>query len=202
MPGLTDRSAKPFPDVMRGEETQLVGLGLDRDRLVVLPGTHCKWAHIGEGRILRFRTLVTGEMFANLSRHSFIVQMAKPQPEPDWAAFGHGLDAARDPAVGAGLLSRLFSVRTGWLAGALKAEEASDYLSGLILGSEFREVAELGWFEAGDDIVIVGGERLVELYSRAAAAFDLTPRAGPPDASVRGCLAIAQSLEGAQNAAR
>jgi 2-dehydro-3-deoxygalactonokinase len=202
MPGLTDRSARPFPDVMRGEETQLVGLGLERDRLVVLPGTHCKWARIGGGRILRFRTFVTGEVFATLSSHSFIAQMAQPQPRPNWAAFARGLDAARDPGTGTGLLSRLFSVRTGWLAGELEAEEASDYLSGLILGTEFQEVAALGWVEAGEEIAIVGSERLVELYRRAASAFGLAPHPGPAEASLRGCLAIAKSLEGAQDAAR
>ena len=119
LPGLTDKSAKPFPDVMRGEETQLAGFGLDQEMTVVLPGTHSKWARIEKGRITRFRTFVTGEIFAILSRHSFIAQLAKPQPEPNWRAFSLGLDAACDREQARGLLSHLFSVRTGWLAGEL-----------------------------------------------------------------------------------
>jgi 2-dehydro-3-deoxygalactonokinase len=191
IPGLTDASVKPFPDVMRGEETQLVGLGLARDMTVVLPGTHSKWARIEKGRIARFRTFVTGEVFATLSRHSFIAQMAKRQAEPDWAAFAQGLDAARDSTQASGLLSRLFSVRTGWLAGRLRPEEMTDYLSGVVVGAEFREVADLGWFKTGDEVVIIGGTELVEVYRRAAFAFGLTPYPGPPDAAVRGCLVIA-----------
>jgi 2-dehydro-3-deoxygalactonokinase len=202
IPGLTDRSARPFPDVMRGEETQLVGLGLTRDLTAVLPGTHCKWARIENGRIARFRTLVTGEVFETLSRHSFIAQMAKPQSAPDWAAFARGLEAARDPSAGTGLLSRLFSLRTGWLAGELVAEAAGDYLSGLLLGCEFGEVAGLGWFRPGDEVAIIGADALVERYRRAAVAFGLAPRRGPEDAALRGALAVAGTLESSAHAIR
>ena len=190
IPGLTDLSATPFPDVMRGEETQLAGLGLGRDLTAVLPGTHCKWVRIERSRIARFRTFVTGEVFETLSRHSFIAQMVKPVAEPDWQAFSQGLDAAQDPAS-PGLLGRLFSVRTGWLAGALAPEQAGDYLSGLILGIELREVAALGWLKAGEEVAIIGGEGLVERYRRAATAFGLVPRPGPADAALKGALAIA-----------
>ena len=201
VPGLTDKTARPFPDVMRGEETQLLGLGLDRDLTAVLPGTHCKWARIEEGRIARFRTFVTGEAFETLSRHSFIAQMVKPRATPDWASFARGLEAARD-AASPGLLSRLFAVRTGWLAGELGEEESGDFLSGLLIGSEFREVAELGWFRRGDEVAIIGGEALVARYRRAAEAFGLAPEPGPADAALRGVLAIAARLEGSDHDAR
>ncbi|MBV8449307.1 MAG: 2-dehydro-3-deoxygalactonokinase [Hyphomicrobiales bacterium] len=195
IPGLTDKSAEPFPDVMRGEETQLVGFGLDREMTVVLPGTHSKWARVGGGRIQRFHTFVTGEVFSVLSRHSFIAQLAKPQPTPNWGAFASGVDAARQRKQAAGLLSQLFSVRTGWLAGKLGAAETSDYLSGLLVGIEFCEAREMSWFEVGDRIGIVGGDQLAEVYRRAAIAFGLTPHLGPPDAAVRGSLAIAEIAE-------
>ncbi len=195
IPGLTDKSVVPFPDVMRGEETQLVGFGLDQEITVVLPGTHSKWARLENGRIARFRTFVTGEIFAILSRHSFIAQLAKPQPEPNWSAFALGLDAARDRSQARGLLSNLFSVRTGWLAGKLTAPETSDYLSGLVVGTEFCEAREMGWFTAGDLVGIIGGEFLVEAYRRAALAFGLTPHPGPSDAAVRGALVIAEIAE-------
>src|SRR5262249_54481072 len=136
LPGLTDRSARPFPDVMRGEETQLVGLGLETDRTRILPGTPCQSGPLRTGRIRPFRRSVPGGVYSSLLRPSFIARMAKPSEEPDWAAFGEGLAAARDEAAASGLLSRLFSVRTGWLAGKLLSEEASDYLSGLMLGCE------------------------------------------------------------------
>ncbi|SEC83654.1 2-dehydro-3-deoxygalactonokinase [Rhizobiales bacterium GAS191] len=195
IPGLTDTAVKPFADVMRGEETQLVGFGLDRDATVVLPGTHSKWARIAQGRIASFRTFVTGEIFGIVSRHSFLSQVAKPQALPDWTAFARGLDTARDPKAASGLLSRLFSVRTGWLAGELDAGEMTDYLSGLVVGSEFREARELGWFKEGQEVGIIGAELMAEVYRRAAEAFGLKPRLGPTDAAMRGCLAIAKVAE-------
>jgi 2-dehydro-3-deoxygalactonokinase len=191
VPGLTDRAVKPFPDVMRGEETQLVGLGLGHDLTAVLPGTHSKWARIEGGRIVRFRTLVTGELFGVLSQHAFIARGAKPRAETDWQAFARGLDAAREHGVSAGLLSSLFSVRTGWLAGMLKPEEMSDYLSGLVIGAELREALDLGLARASEAVVILGGELNVERYRRAALAFGLEARPGPADVAVRGCLAVA-----------
>jgi len=195
IPGLTDMSVKPFPDVMRGEETQLVGYGLAQDVTVVLPGTHSKWARIAQGRITSFRTFVTGELFGTVSRHSFLAQVAKPRGAPDWAAFARGLDVARGVGASAGLLSCLFSVRTGWLAGELDAAQMTDYLSGLMIGAEFREAGDLGWFEPGQEIGIIGTEAMAELYRRAATAFGLTPRPGPADAAMRGCLAIAAMAE-------
>jgi 2-dehydro-3-deoxygalactonokinase len=195
IPGLTDRNVKPFPDVMRGEETQLVGFGLAGEMTVVLPGTHSKWARIEKGRIARFRTFVTGEIFALLSRHSFIAQLAKPQPAPNWSAFAHGLEVASDRTQTCGLLSHLFSVRTGWLAGKLAPAETSDFLSGIVVGTEFREAREMGWFEAGERVGIIGGDPLAEVYRRAAIAFGLVPELGPGDAAVRGALVIAEIAE-------
>lgn len=191
IPGLTERSAYPFPDVMRGEETQLVGLGLDRDRTVVLPGTHAKWARVESGRIARFKTFVTGEIFATLSRHSFIAKVAATPASPDWAAFAHGVTCVRDDPQPGGLLGRLFAVRTGWLAEELGPAQMTDFLSGTVVASEFREARELGWFTSGATVTIVGDDDLVEVYRRAAEAFALKPEAGHKDAAVRGCLAIA-----------
>ncbi len=192
LPGLTHQAARPYPDVMRGEETQLVGFGLGRDITVVLPGTHAKWARIAGGRIERFQTFVTGEIFSTLSRHSFLAKVAAPPDAPDREAFARGLAAARDtdPSAGA-LLTRLFSVRTGWLAGKIAPGEMIDYLSGLVIGWEFVEAERGGWCRAGDTVAVVGDDDLVDLYRRAAEASGLAVVMGPEDAAVRGALAIA-----------
>ena len=192
LPGLTHRAARPYPDVMRGEETQLVGFGLGRDMTVVLPGTHAKWARIAGGRIERFQTFVTGEIFATLSRHSFLAKVAARPAVPDREAFARGLAAARDAQPDAGgLLTRLFSVRTGWLAGKITPGEMVDYLSGLVIGWEFVEAERGGWCKAGDTVAVVGDDELVDLYCRAAQASGLAVVTGPEDAAVRGALGIA-----------
>jgi 2-dehydro-3-deoxygalactonokinase len=191
VPGLIDRAATPYPDVLRGEETQLVGLGLERDATVVLPGTHCKWARIERGAIRRFQTFVTGEVFALLAQHSFIARMAAPAPAADWAAFERGVAiAAADDARSPGLLARLFAVRTGWLDGAVAPREVGDILSGIVVGSEFAEARAAGWLAGAPRLVLIGGEELATRYVRAARAFGLAAEAGPADASILGALVI------------
>lgn len=194
IPGLTDRSAYLYADVMRGEETQLVGFGLSRDITAVLPGTHAKWARIENSQITRFQTFVTGEVFGTLSRYSFLAKVAREPETPDWTAFLRGVDAVRNDRRAAGLLTHLFAVRTGWLSGNLKPEEMSDYLSGLVVASEFREAKALGWFEIGDTIAVIGDDDLVDVYRRVGESFGLTVILGDPDCAVQGCLAIAKIL--------
>jgi len=83
-----------------------------------------------------------------------------------------------------------------------KAAQIGAEVSGVVIGSEFREAADLGWFASGDSIGIVGGDHLVELYRRAGEAFGLNPYLGPADAAMCGCLAIAAITDGGAYAAR
>jgi 2-dehydro-3-deoxygalactonokinase len=194
LPGLTDPTAFPFPDVMRGEETQLVGFGLMRDMIVVLPGTHAKWAEIRNGRIERFRTFVTGEIYTTLANHSFLSKVATAERDHATAAFAKGVALAQEECARAGgLLTRLFAVRTGWLAGTTTPDEMKSRLSGLIVGWEFVEARAGGWFKEGDTIAVVGDDDLVEVYERVATAFGLELAPAPADAAIRGALAISGS---------
>jgi len=187
LPGLTDPARQPFPDVMRGEETQIVGNGLDRAATVILPGTHSKWARVRDGRIEGFQTFVTGEIFALLMAHSFIARAAVTPDAPDMDAFHRGLvEAERTPAM----LSVLFSARTGGLARMLRAEQVGDYISGLVIGQEFRQARETGWFGPGETVDIVGNDGLNLRYSVAAEVFGLNVRSVADQAAVRGALAI------------
>jgi 2-dehydro-3-deoxygalactonokinase len=85
VPGVLLDLPEDLPDVIRGEETQVIGAlqairdGADRcaegDRdtvCFVLPGTHSKWVLVRNGRIVRFATYMTGELFANLKQHSIL----------------------------------------------------------------------------------------------------------------------------------
>src|SRR5690606_14471043 len=111
-----DPSATPFADVMRGEEAQLVGHGLHRDAVAVMPGNNGKWVRVEGGQIARFRTFITGELSALLLKHSGLAGIATQPAERDWQAFSRGLKCAEDTGSH-GLLTRLFAMRTGWLAG-------------------------------------------------------------------------------------
>lgn len=194
LPGMRNPASKPFPDVMRGEETQIVGFGLDRDRTLVLPGTHSKWARIKSGRIDGFQTYATGEVFALLTKHSFIAKAQDPAPgaEPDWESFDLGAKfAAGNDASADAFLSAIFSARTGILDGRLKPENILDYVSGLVIGSEFRQARTAGWFKAGETIGIVGNNVLNSRYGRIAPLFGLTIEPGPENAAKRGITLIA-----------
>lgn len=193
LPGLTDPTGFPFPDVMRGEEAQLVGFGLDRDMVVVLPGTHTKWAEIRGGHIERFRTFVTGEIYSTLADHSFLSKVATAERDHAAQAFAEGIALAQEDSTRAGgLLTRLFAVRTGWLVGAITPDEMKSRLSGLIIGWEFVEAQTGGWFEEGDTIAVVGDDDLVEVYGRVAEAFGVKIAPAPADAAIRGALTISR----------
>jgi len=82
VPGVATRDAAGLPDVMRGEETQLLGaVGADESGvLAVLPGTHSKWARVEHGRIVDFTTFMTGELYAVLIDHSMLGRIAGHEP--------------------------------------------------------------------------------------------------------------------------
>ncbi|MGZ6050440.1 MAG: 2-dehydro-3-deoxygalactonokinase [Phenylobacterium sp.] len=157
------------PDVMRGEETQIVGwLAQSPDRqagrhLLCLPGTHAKWVLIDDGRILRFVTAMTGELFAVLGQHSLLKSGA---PADDDAAFDEGLAAAGD---GGALAARLFSARARVVGGRAEARSTPSYLSGLLIGAEIAAVPAMLDAPASR-AVLLGDPALCTRYARALLA--------------------------------
>ncbi len=192
LPGLTDKSRVPFPDVMRGEEAQIVGFGLEKELTIVLPGTHSKWARVTAGKVDAFQTFVTGEIFALLSQHSFIAKVAGDDSgDSDWEVMCHGARVARETeGQDSAFLTQLMSVRTGMLAGELVPSQMLSYLSGLVIGAEFRQAMDAGWFAPGDRIGIVGNDGLNGRYRRVAQVFELDIEDGGEQAAVVGALKI------------
>lgn len=182
VPGLTARDADGVPEVMRGEETKLVGLAATGtvDALVCMPGTHSKWARLCGGRVEGFATHMTGDVFAAVSGHTILARTLDLRAPPDWAAFDRG--AARARASG-GLLHHLFGTRTLHLLDGMSPAESASYLSGLLIG---HEVAAAG---GEGPVRVVGSDALVERYARV-----LGDRAVPGDGAdlvLAGLAAIA-----------
>ena len=151
-------------DVMRGEEVQLLGAVLSgmapADALLCQPGTHCKWAQMEGGRIARFATAMTGEMFALLKAHSLIGAQMADSVAPG-AEFLRGVADAGDGA----LLTRLFGVRAAFVTGASGGQDAASYVSGLLIGSDVRsQVSD------GTTVYILADPQLGALYSAAIEA--------------------------------
>jgi 2-dehydro-3-deoxygalactonokinase len=165
-PGLRCEGLAGAPDVMRGEETQILGWleqhsERRRGRIVLChPGTHAKWVLIEDGRIVRFVTAMTGELFAVLSQHSVLKSDAAPDDE---AAFDAGLAAAGD---GAALAARLFTARARVVGGSAPPESTRSYLSGLLIGAEVAAVPQqLG--ERPEHVALLGDAVLCARYRRA-----------------------------------
>ncbi|KQY89325.1 2-dehydro-3-deoxygalactonokinase [Pelomonas sp. Root1444] len=170
VPGLVDDAAQP--DVMRGEETQIVGAlalhpELADEACLVLPGTHSKWARVRDGRVTGFATHMTGELFALLRQHSVLARLMPADGASPTApeAFLQGMDAAREEG---GLAHQLFAVRTLGLFKQLAPEQLPDYLSGLLIGHEIA--SELRGAAPGR-IALVGDPALCARYVQALTRF-------------------------------
>ena len=195
LPGLAQRSQQA-PDVMRGEETQLLGaIAADAkgEQLVCMPGTHSKWVRVLDGQVTGFSTFMTGELFDVITKHSILshaVAGAADMPA-DVKAFEAALNAALDkPAL---VTNLLFTARSGQLLNGLTAAGARALISGTLIGAEIAgALASAGQNAA---ITLVASGRLRALYEDAFRALSLTCKTIDADAAVRrGLSAAAEAI--------
>ncbi len=180
------------PDVMRGEETQLVGSGV-ADGVVVMPGTHCKWVQMKAGRVESFATFYTGEMNSLIRQHSSVGALIKTAPNhDDIAAFEMGLNYARVGA--ASWLHDLFVLRASVVTGERTEAFVSTALAGWLLGCEIS--AALSMYPETRGVVLVASETLVPWYERATRAFGIACDAlNAERVTARGFWRIAQNVQ-------
>ena len=192
LPGLRSDPADSPPDVMRGEETQILGAGVARG-CVILPGTHSKWAQVVDGAVRGFATHMTGELFALLRQHSVLGRLMPDPASEDGDAFARGVRAARDQGS-QGLPHQLFAVRTLGLTGQLAHAALADYLSGLLIGHEIRA----GLASRRDDapLVLIGETALCRRYAAALAQFDCPQVPQLPNTAAAGLRELARLLHG------
>jgi len=189
LPGLSCRDRHGVPEVMRGEETQMLGAAPDRGEVTVcLPGSHSKWAQMRDGSVLGFATYFTGEAFAALSAHTILARMMDASAPHHAGGFARGLARARQ---GGGLLHHLFGLRALALFEEMQEEEAASYLSGLLIGHEVAAALEDG---VAPPILLIGAETLTRHYATALDAFGIPHRTAGPDAAARGLWRVAERL--------
>lgn len=183
VPGVALTNADgALQDVMRGEETQAIGLDSDDAALLLCPGTHAKWIASAGGEIRDFQTFMTGELNAVLGRHSVLRHAVGGEAAPD----GPFLGAVREMLDGGDLSAALFSVRVGSLDGRLSPGAAASRLSGLVIGAEI--VAGIARF-GRRPVSIIGDGGLVAFYAAALK------EAGCPDVRpVDGAGAVCRGL--------
>jgi 2-dehydro-3-deoxygalactonokinase len=141
--------------------------------------------------VIDFATVMTGELFALLRQHS-ILATGVGSAAPDTEAFARGVIAARDSGAASGW-SRLFSARALMLGGALAPESVPDYLSGLLLGEEFRSALAEQRFALDQPVQLIGEAALCARYRQAASYFDITLGEPVIDAAAYGLWQIALS---------
>ena len=191
VPGYCVRNAWGQPDVMRGEETQLLGavaLG-HHSGWFVLPGTHSKWVQLEAGRIVQLRTYMTGELYDLLGQHGTVAAAVGTQPS-EWSpsAFAEGVDAA-----GRGALSNLlFSCRARVVCKDMPASSTKSYLSGLLIGSELHDVLAARQAKA-DQFKMICSPELATHYQSAALQLKMTAEVLDAKAAFIAAMARIQS---------
>jgi 2-dehydro-3-deoxygalactonokinase len=187
VPGLRSVDVAGVTDVMRGEETQLWGADLPDGSCCVLPGTHSKWAWLGEGgRVLDFETHMTGEVYALLTRHSILGRLMTFDQPFAAAAFDDGVRLGLRQH--ARLLHALFAARTAGLMQERRPEELPDFLSGLLIGAEVASTRT-----RADAVALLGDDALCDRYARALGLAGVAAGRAPREATTRGQWRLARA---------
>jgi 2-dehydro-3-deoxygalactonokinase len=188
VPGLvTENDA--MPDVMRGEETQILGaLASSRmsEGLFLLPGTHSKWAEVRGGRISSFRTFMTGEVFGALKEHT-ILRRTMREGEFNAAGFARGVREGAALGSAGALLNRIFATRSYGLMDRLSETALSDYLSGVLIGAEIAEATA----RTKSLVTIIASAALAQRYTEALKLLGHDSMLAPEDCVAAGHRQIA-----------
>lgn len=182
-------------DVMRGEETQLLGLSAlipGFAGTAILPGTHSKWVAVNGRRIERFTTVMTGELYEVLRTHSVLrLSLAGDLDGPDREdGFAAGLEAGIEAPEK--LTAMLFKVRAGSLLSGRKPDWCAGYLSGLLIGAEIG--GQLDWLDESE-VPLIGSSALCALYAKGLALVGAKGRIiDATEATLAGLKAARQSL--------
>lgn len=159
-------------DIIRGEETQLMGLAGEEDfyrkSIFILPGTHSKHILCENGKITGFNTFMTGELFQVICNYTILkTSIEKPPPDiSDWKVFDEGVLRSQE---GFSLLNDLFKIRAMNVLDKKSPNENYYYLSGLLIGEEMTIRKSITF----DQIQLCAGNHLYEFYKRAIQDLNL-----------------------------
>lgn len=156
---------KTSQDVMRGEETILLGCQLEMDAncLLIFPGTHSKHVWVNQNKLVDFSTFMTGEFFDLLSNKSILsTGLEKTDLQGYEDIFEMGVMAG----VNGNLLNAAFHSRTNQLFNKMSPAANYQYLSGILLGTELKQVPV-----ATENILLISGHAVSDSYKLAFHAL-------------------------------
>lgn len=179
VPGL--KCVNPFghPDVMRGEETELLawmsgatGAQL-KESIVCIPGTHAKWVHVKNRRVETFFTSVVGEVYQVITANGVLAKLHNQKPAQSSQAFTQAIkDISASPE---NLMNLLFTARANTVTGTFTNAEATEYLSGLLIGADLN--AAIKGFGRGvmqqNAVPLIGAEYLTRRYREGLAHWGI-----------------------------
>ncbi|ERK16320.1 2-dehydro-3-deoxygalactonokinase [Pantoea sp. AS-PWVM4] len=193
LPGVCQRS--PAYDVMRGEETMLLGAvrsGQLKNGLIVMPGTHSKWVTLEDAVVTGFSTFMTGELFSLMSTHSILrhaVADAVGEIDEHSPAF---IAAVKLMLSGGSLTQQLFTVRSTTLLSDCTPAASASRLSGLLIGAE---IAACYQQTSQRHVMLIASGSLTALYRQALTLAGFAVTLVDADEAVRaGLFQSAQTL--------
>ncbi|MEP7240392.1 MAG: 2-dehydro-3-deoxygalactonokinase [Devosia sp.] len=168
LPGIR-QTAAGREDVMRGEETQLLGLlalNPGFEGTAILPGTHSKWARLAGGRVTDFSSAMTGELYDLLAHQSVLRHSVGGDHDAPHTTEGRSDGIEAGLAAPQLLSSLIFRARAAALVSAKSPGWSAGYLSGVLVAAEIA--GHRDWL--GDQPVpLIGSESLCSIYAEVLA---------------------------------
>ncbi len=188
VPGV--KQLEPQPDIMRGEETQLLGLTSQAKQVIILPGTHSKWVTVENETILGFATFMTGDLYNAVTSKTILQAVRKTEWSKEDFKAGVWEGAAR-VRVGNGLLAGLFQARVKSILELDVRADSASYLSGYLIGTEIGEAGKMG-FSTLNDLLVAGSDNLTRYYRTALTELGIGSKPAPADSAAHGLFRIAR----------
>lgn len=145
-------------DMMRGEETEVIGL-LDRLQLgvaatLIMPGSHTKLVSVDEeGRIVGCATTIAGELLQAITQNTLIRQSVDGEFADSLVP--KMLLAGAAAAQKTGLARACFSVRTLGQFGAVERNERANFLMGAVLSGDLLALRNSSAIKMRPDTALV-----------------------------------------------
>lgn len=146
-------------DVMRGEETELIGILKEGNGVYVLPGSHSKIIYVVNNKISEFSTMMTGEMIAALSQNTLLkasVDLEKSNAVDEYVFKGYEYCSEN------GINMALFKVRVLDTIFKCSKDEIYSFFMGVVLCDEIKKILKAD----SDNIVIGGNNRIKEIMGK------------------------------------
>ena len=161
IPGVKTIGTLESTDMMRGEETELMGIQNPEygECVYVLPGSHSKIIRTDEcGRITSFSTTLTGEMLAALSEGTILrdaVSLECEELDCESLTMGYAY------AVEHGINEALFKTRILKNLFGKSPVECYSFFLGVVLSSEIKTI-----ISSEARTVVIGGRKQIKLATK------------------------------------